>query len=61
MLSINEQRALLGYNPFEGDELADIPVMLETMRRMRVQVEAQAGYLENQLGGDNGSNGEDAA
>lgn len=51
MLSINEQRALLGYPKYEqsdpeleaGYADADVPVMLETLRLKRLAVEAQYG------------------
>lgn len=60
MLSINEQRALLGYPKFEedddslaadSDEDADVPVKLLELRLKRLAVEAQAGGVSNLLGG----------
>jgi len=43
MLSVNEQRGLLGYPPYDDDEMADVPVLLEQMRRLRLQVELAGG------------------
>jgi len=50
MLSVNEQRALLGYPPYEDDDTADIPVKLEEMRIKRAAIEAQMGRVSNLLG-----------
>jgi phage portal protein BeeE len=56
MLSINEQRALLGYPKFEdeNDEYADadVPVKLEELRLKRLAIEAQMGGVTNLLGRD---------
>jgi HK97 family phage portal protein len=49
MLSINEQRALLGYPPYEDDETADVPVKLEELRLKRLAIEAQGGNVANIL------------
>jgi len=49
MLSINEQRALLGYPPFEEDETADVPVQLEEFRLKRLAIEVQGGNVSNIL------------
>ena len=40
MLSINEQRAMIGYPPVD-DEDADVPVLLETLRLKRLAIEVQ--------------------
>ena len=50
MLSVNEQRELLGYPPIEEDELADTPVLLEQLRLKRLAIEAQGGNVGNLLG-----------
>jgi len=50
MLSVNEQRALLGYAPYEDDDTADIPVKLEELRIKRAAIEAQMGGVSNLLG-----------
>jgi HK97 family phage portal protein len=42
MLSINEQRELLGYAPYDDPD-ADTPVELETLRLKRLQIEMQFG------------------
>jgi len=52
MLSINEQRALLGYPRFEDDEVADVPVLLEEMRLKRLAIEVQGGNVSNILSPD---------
>jgi phage portal protein BeeE len=44
MLSVNEQRALLGY-PAHDDPDADVPIMVEDMQRKRLQVEILAGQV----------------
>jgi len=49
MLSVNEQRALLGYARYEDDETADVPVMLETLRLKRLAIEVQGGNVSNIL------------
>jgi hypothetical protein len=49
MLSINEQRELLGYPPVE-DEDACVPVMLEQLRRERLRVELAPGNVLQELG-----------
>lgn len=51
MLSVNEQRQLLGYPKFD-DELADVPIMIDTMRRQRLQVEVLAGQVGMELAGE---------
>lgn len=48
MLSINEQRELMGYPPYE-DEMADIPRALEAMRVARLNVEMGMGEVDNEL------------
>jgi len=50
MLSVNEQRALLGYSRYEDDEMADVPVLLETLRLKRLAIEVQGGNVSNILG-----------
>lgn len=50
MLSVNEQRALLGFPPYDEDEMADVPVLLETMRQSRLKIEGGAGTIGGQLG-----------
>ena len=52
MLTINEQRKLLGYPRYEDDELADVPVMVENLRLKRLAIEAQAGGPTNLLAGE---------
>jgi|GEM_PF-1791532 len=49
MLSINEQRQLLGYPRFEEDETADVPVQLEEFRLKRLAIEVQGGNVSNIL------------
>jgi len=44
MLSVNEQRALLGYPPHD-DPMADVPVMVEDLLRKRLQVEIFGGHM----------------
>jgi phage portal protein BeeE len=44
MLTLNEQRLLLGYSRYE-DEEADVPVLLEQMRVARLKVESGAGGI----------------
>jgi phage portal protein BeeE len=44
MLSVNEQRQLLGYPP-DDDPTSDIPVMTEDLNRKRLQVEILAGQV----------------
>lgn len=56
MLSINEQRALLGYPRFEGKEDddyadADVPIRLEELRLKRLAIEAQMGQVSTLVGG----------
>lgn len=48
MLSINEQRTMLGY-PRYDDEEADVPVKLEEMRLKRLAIEVQGGNVANIL------------
>jgi phage portal protein BeeE len=54
MLTVNEQRALLGYPAYTDDPVADVPIMVEDMNRKRLQVEVLAG----QVGRETGSEGE---
>lgn len=49
MLSINEQRALLGYPAYTDDEAADVPVALEDMKLKRLAIEVQGGNVANIL------------
>lgn len=49
MLSVNEQRALLGYPRYEDDDTADVPVLLENMRLKRLAIEVQGGNVANIL------------
>jgi HK97 family phage portal protein len=50
MLSINEQRQLLGYPPFtDGDDSANVPVLLEELRLKRLAIEVQGGNVSNIL------------
>jgi phage portal protein BeeE len=49
MLSINEQRAMLGYPKFDDPE-ADVPVKLEELRLKRMAIEVQGGNVANILG-----------
>lgn len=49
MLSINEQRALLGYPRYEDDDAADVPVLLEEMKLKRLAIEVQGGNVANIL------------
>lgn len=44
MLSVNEQRALLGY-PRYDDPMADVPVQVEELARKRLQVEIFGGQV----------------
>src|SRR5262245_26060550 len=48
MLSVNEQRAMLGY-PRYDDAAADIPVKLEEMNLKRLAIEVQGGNVANIL------------
>lgn len=48
MLSVNEQRALLGY-PAYDDATADVPVLLEEMNLKRMAIEVQGGNVANIL------------
>lgn len=48
MLSVNEQRALLGY-PAYDDETANVPIILETMNLKRLAIEVQGGNVANIL------------
>jgi phage portal protein BeeE len=48
MLSVNEQRALIGYPPFNGEN-ADTPVLLEELALKRLAIEAQGGNARNIL------------
>lgn len=48
MLSVNEQRQMLGYPPFE-DEDADTPVLLEQLKLKRLAIEVQGGAVGNIL------------
>jgi len=54
MLSVNEQRELLGYPRYEDgdDETADVPVMVETLRLKRLAIEVQGGNVQNILAPD---------
>jgi phage portal protein BeeE len=49
MLSVNEQRALLGY-PAHDNPTADIPIMVEDMERKRLQVEVLGGQVGREVG-----------
>ena len=49
MLSVNEQRSLLGYARYEDDETADVPVKLEELRLKRLAIEVQGGNVSNIL------------
>lgn len=49
MLSINEQRRLLGYPAYNDDDAADVPVLLEEMRLKRLAIEVQGGNVANIL------------
>jgi len=49
MLSVNEQRELLGYPRYTEDETADVPVLLETLRLKRLAIEVQGGNVSNIL------------
>ena len=49
MLSVNEQRALLGYPSYDEDETANVPVLLEEMRLKRLAIEVQGGNVANIL------------
>jgi len=44
MLSVNEQRALLGYPPYD-DPMANVPVQVEELARKRLQVEIFGGQI----------------
>jgi len=44
MLTLNEQRALLGYPRYE-DEDADVPIALEEMRVARLKAESGPGGI----------------
>jgi HK97 family phage portal protein len=50
MLSVNEQREMLGYPPYEDDEMADVPVKLEELKLKRLAIEVQGGNVGNILG-----------
>ena len=52
MLSVNEQRALLGYARYEDDETSDVPVLLEELRLKRLAIEVQGGNVSNILAPD---------
>ena len=49
MLSVNEQRQLLGYPRYEDDDTADVPVLLEELRLKRLAIEVQGGNVSNIL------------
>ena len=49
MLSVNEQRMLLGYPPITDNEAADVPVILEEMNLKRLAIEVQGGNVQNLL------------
>ena len=51
MLTINEQRQLLGYPPHD-DPMANVPVQAEILSRQRLQVEIMAGQVGVQLAGE---------
>jgi len=51
MLSVNEQRALLGYPP-DDDPTSDVPVMTEDLNRKRMQVEILAGQVGVEVSGE---------
>jgi HK97 family phage portal protein len=51
MLTVNEQRALLGY-PAHDDALANVPIQIEIMSRQRLQVEIMAGNVGKELEGE---------
>jgi phage portal protein BeeE len=51
MLTVNEQRQLLGYPPHE-DPTADVPVMVEDLNRKRLQVEILAGQVGVEVGNE---------
>jgi phage portal protein BeeE len=53
MLTLNEQRALLGFPPYD-DEEADVPVLLEELRIKRLQVESGAGSVADQMANEPG-------
>jgi len=53
MLTVNEQRALLGYPPYADDPVADVPIMVEDMNRKRLQVEVLAGQVGRETGQGN--------
>lgn len=48
MLSVNEQRALLGY-PAYDDDAANVPVLLEELNLKRLAIEVQGGNVANIL------------
>jgi len=48
MLTVNEQRALLGYPP-NDDPMSDVPIQTEIMNRQRLQVEIMAGNVGKEL------------
>jgi hypothetical protein len=54
MLSINEQRKILGYPEYEDEEYedADVPVKLVEFRLKRLAIEAQGGNVGNILSPD---------
>jgi phage portal protein BeeE len=49
MLSINEQRELLGYPKFDEDETADIPVKIVEFQLKQLAIEVQGGNVQNIL------------
>lgn len=49
MLSVNEQREMLGYPRYEDDELANVPIKLEELRLKRMAIEVQGGNVANIL------------
>ena len=49
MLSINEQRAMLGYPAYTEDAAADVPVLLEEFRLKQLAIEVQGGNVANIL------------
>ena len=51
MLSVNEQRRLIGYPPYD-DDLADVPVLVDQMQRQRLQIEVLAGQVGVELEGE---------
>lgn len=51
MLTVNEQRALLGY-PAHDDPMADVPIQVEILARQRLQVEIMASNVGKELEGE---------